>query len=104
MDSEIMGFQKYRFDITEPPDAYGVIVLKANRTGGTPIAGIRNCFCGYYGRRTVYVTGEAESYSTIPAAIRVNGKRINGWVECLDGRWEFHRGPVLPFAQPVPLL
>jgi hypothetical protein len=104
-DNIPMSIQKYRFDITEQADAYGVVVLKAKRMGDTTVAGIRNCFCGYYGRRTAYVTGVGKSYSTIPAAIQVNGRRINGWVGCLDGRWEFHRGPILPspLSKPLPL-
>jgi hypothetical protein len=85
-----MGIQKYRFDITEPADENGVIVLKSNWMGGHPIAGLRNCPCGDHGRRMVYVTGEPDTYFSIPAAIMVKGKRINGWIGCEDGKWEFH--------------
>jgi hypothetical protein len=84
-----MGLQKYRFDITEPA-ANGVIVLRSDWMGGQPISGLRNCPCGDYGRRTVYVTGEPDTQFSIPAAISVKGKRVRGWIGCTDEQWEFH--------------
>jgi hypothetical protein len=85
-----MGLQKYRFDKVGQPDANGAIPLHTVWMGGEPIAGVRNCPSGVYGKRTVYVTAEADTWFSIPAAIRVKQQRIKGWLGCADGLWQFH--------------
>lgn len=85
-----MGLQKYRFDGQDEPDANGAVRLYSVWMGGQPTAGVRNCPCGEYGRRTVYTTGEPDTYFSIPAAISVKGKRISGWLGYEDGLFEFH--------------
>jgi hypothetical protein len=85
-----MGLQKYRFDGKDAPDANGAVRLYSTWMGGRTTAGVRNCPCGDYGRRTVYTTGEPDTWFSIPAAIMVRRKRINGWISCEDGQFEFH--------------
>lgn len=85
-----MGIQKYRFDKTGTADANGAIPLHTVWMGGEPIAAIRNCPCGAYGRRMAYVTGEADTWFSMPAAIQVRGKRIKGSLTCENGLYQFH--------------
>lgn len=84
-----MGLQKYRFDVADAPDANGAIVLHSVWMGGKPIAGVCNCPSGEYGRRMAYVTGEPDTWFSIPAAIQVKGKRINGFLTMENGLIEF---------------
>jgi hypothetical protein len=85
-----MGVQKYRFDKIGEPAANGAVPLYTEWMGGPSLAGIRNCPCGDYGARTAYVTGEADTWFSVPAAIQVKRKRITGWIGCEDGNWQFH--------------
>jgi hypothetical protein len=81
--------QKFRADIVGKSDANGAIDWYTNWMGGPSLALIRNCPTPY-GARTVYVQGEADTFFTIPAACRVKGKDVRGFLTCEDGQWEFH--------------
>lgn len=85
-----MGVQKFRFDKTGEPAPNGAIPLYAVWMGGDSLAGIRNCPCDDHGTRTVYVTGEPDTFFSQPAAIQVKGRRVTGWIGCEDGNWRFH--------------
>lgn len=74
--------KKYRFDVSET-QADGAIVWSSQWLGGPTLAGIENCrLVNMEGdmRRTVYVTGEADTYFSIPAVCKLAGKRIRGYV------------------------
>lgn len=74
--------QKYRADVsTTQPD--GAVVWSAKWMGGPSLARINNCkLDGLAGdmRRTVYITGEADTWFSIPAVCSLAGKHIRGYV------------------------
>jgi len=57
--------------------------------GGPTISKLEECPTPF-GRRTVYVTGEADTFFTIPASCRFKGKTVSGFLTCKDRAWEFH--------------
>lgn len=90
-----MGLQKYRVD--EVWEAYpnGSIPAYTRWMGGHTLALIRNCPCSKggvsLGARTVYTRGEADTYFSIPAACRVKGRTVKGFVMHSDSDgWTFH--------------
>ena len=74
--------QKYRADFsTKQPD--GAIVWCARWMGGEPLAKINNCRLDNLAgdmRSTVYVTGEPDTWFSIPAACRLMGCYVKGYV------------------------
>ena len=79
--------QKYRAD-KATPQSDGAVVWHAHWMGGPSLAKIENCLLAdMVGdmRRTVYVTGEADTYFSIPAVCKLGGKRITGYVTSDDG-------------------
>lgn len=78
--------QKYRADQSEKqPD--GAIVWRANWMGGPSLAKIDNCRLENLSgdmRRTVYITGDADTYFSIPAVCSLGGKRVRGYVTSDD--------------------
>jgi hypothetical protein len=74
--------QKYRADISEiQPD--GAILWSSKWIGGPSLARINNCLLENLEgnmRRTVYITGEASDYFSIPAVCKLAGKRVKGYV------------------------
>jgi len=74
--------QKYRSDICQKQDD-GAKVWLAQWLGGPSMAKIENCrlenLAGNM-RRTVYITGEADTAFSIPAVCKLAGKRIKGYV------------------------
>jgi len=76
-----MGLQKYRFDQVDGPEPNGSIALRTVWMGGPSLAGVRNCPSDdYEGVRTVYITGEPDTYYSTPAAVSIKGKTVRGWV------------------------
>lgn len=84
-----MGLQKYRADESGGKDANGAEPFYARWMGGPSLALIRNCPTPF-GPRTVYVQDEPDTFFTIPAAVRVKGKNVRGYLTCEDSKWEFH--------------
>ncbi len=83
--------QKYRAD-TSTTQADGAIVWYAQWMGGPTLSKIENCRLANMAgdiRRTVYITGEADTYFSIPAACKLGGKRIRGYVTSDDGELVF---------------
>ena len=82
--------QKYRADKCETqPD--GAIKWYAEWMGGPTLARINSCrIAGTELRRAVYITGEADTYFAIPAATRVKGKYVRGYVTGEDENLFFH--------------
>jgi hypothetical protein len=74
--------QKFRADKSEvQPD--GAIVWSAHWIGGPSLARINNCRLDKLEgdmRRTVYITGEANTFFSIPAVTRLGGRRVRGYV------------------------
>lgn len=73
-----MSIQRYRFDREGEPYSDGSIPIFTDWAFGPTLAGVRNCDCGPYGRRTVYLRAEPGTYFSQPAAIRVRGKTLRG--------------------------
>ena len=84
--------QKYRADISETQKD-GAIVWRADWIGGPSLAKIENCQLECLQgdiRRTVYITGEADSYFSIPAVCKLYGKRVKGYVTGTETGLVFH--------------
>lgn len=75
-----MGLQKYRFDETGDTEPNGSVPLYSKWFGGPSLAGIRNCPCSDGVTRTVYITGEADTFFSMPACVAVKGKRRKGFI------------------------
>ena len=84
-----MGLQKYRADEQGEKQSSGAVPWYARWMGGPTLALVRDCPTPF-GPRTVYVRGEPDTFFSIPAACRVKGKTITGWLGCEDGSWSFH--------------
>lgn len=80
--------QRYRADIwrLQPDDA---IVWCMRWSGGPTLAKIDNCRLENLEgdmRRTVYVTGEADTRFSIPAVCKIQGCRVRGYITTDDDR------------------
>lgn len=75
--------QKYRADYAEPPCANGAIAWVTKWMGGPTLAKILNCSTPD-GPRAVYITGEPDTYFSIPAACRVGKRYVRGYVTRAD--------------------
>jgi hypothetical protein len=74
--------QKYRADVSEQ-QVDGAIVWRCEWIGGPSLARINNCRLDNLAgdmRRTVYITGEANTYFSIPAVTKLAGKSVRGYV------------------------
>ena len=74
--------QKYRAD-TAAPQKDGAIVWRADWLGGPTVSKIVNCAIESMAgdmRRTVYVTGEPDTWFSIPAICKIQGCRIRGYI------------------------
>jgi hypothetical protein len=88
-----MGDQLYRADYCEPPQDDGAVVWRSRWMYGTPLAKIANCrLAQLVGdmRRTVYITGDLDTYFSIPAVCYIAGCRVRGYVTGDDGNLVFH--------------
>jgi hypothetical protein len=70
--------QKYRADRAEP-QADGSTPWFAEWMGGPSLSTILDNLVGDM-RRTVYITGEADTYFSIPAVCKLAGCRMRGYV------------------------
>lgn len=74
--------QRYRAD-TFKLQGDGAKVWYAEWMGGPSLSKIENCrLASIEGemRRTVYLTGEADTYFSIPAICKIAGRRVTGYV------------------------
>lgn len=77
--------QKYRADYAGDVAPNGAVEWMARWMGGPTLALVRKCpvHLTVMGQkvspRTVYITGDADSFFTIPAAcqVRINGRRVD---------------------------
>jgi len=88
-----MGLQKYRFDKEGGTHENGSRAVFSNWMGGPSLAGVRNCPVNNapeaYGpdlRRTVYATGMADTFFSIPAACKIKGKTCRGFLSFENDR------------------
>ena len=86
-----MGMQKYRADVMGETSPNGAVPFYSNWIGGPSLALIRNCPNNAgISRRTVYVTGEPDTFFSIPAVCCHKRKRLLGFLTCEDGNWFFN--------------
>jgi hypothetical protein len=74
-----VGLQKYRADEPGEPYKNGGVPWYSRWIGGPSLALIRNCATPF-GPRTVYVTKEADTYFSLPAACKFKGRAVRGFV------------------------
>lgn len=80
--------QKYRADCGNP-QSDGAHVWYTDWMGGPTLARVDNCRLENMAgdmRRTVYVTGEADTYFSIPAVCKLSGCRVRGYLTQDDNR------------------
>src|SRR5581483_1715404 len=92
--ASIMGLQKYRAEIRGAIQKNGAIPYTTKFWG--TLALVRNCpirntvIDTGITPRTVYVSGEADTFFSIPAACRYKGKTLRGYLTTDDnGDYEF---------------
>jgi hypothetical protein len=77
--------QKYRADKSEL-QADGAKIWRSHWMGGPSLAKIENCRLNLEGepRRTVYITGEPDTWFSVPAAAHYYGQILKGYVTSDD--------------------
>ena len=77
--------QKYRADVSEKQED-GSTLWFAQWMGGHTLAKIDNCRLHLAGdmRRTVYITGEPDTFFSQPAICKIQGCRVKGYVTTDD--------------------
>lgn len=81
-----MGMQKYRADNDHAQADYA-IVWYSKWMGGPSLARINDCVLENMAgdmRATVYITGEADSFFSIPAVCSIRGCSVRGYVTSDD--------------------
>lgn len=74
-----MGLQKYRADVKGQEQTDGATPWFANWMGGPTLALVR-AVPTPWGPRTVYVTGEADTWFSLPAACTVKRQKVTGYL------------------------
>lgn len=87
-----MGLQKYRADMSDAPDANGAVAHYARWMGGPSLSKVVGCPVarGVMPPRTVYVTGEPDTFFSQPAACSYRGRVVRGYLTRSDQAWRFH--------------
>ena len=84
-----MGLQKYRADKAGEPCANGARPWYSEWMGGQSLAKIEACPIDGYPHiapRMAYITGEADTWFSIPAAIKYKGRSVRGYIASQDCR------------------
>jgi hypothetical protein len=84
-----MASLKFRVD-TEETNEHGQTIGRTNWMGGPSLARVKGAVCKDGHRRTAYITGEPETYFSIPARVNSGKRSVKGWLSCDDGLWTFH--------------
>jgi hypothetical protein len=84
-----MASLKFRVD-TEETNEHGQTLGYTRWMGGPTLARVKGAACGDGVPRTAYVTGEPDTFFSIPARVNVGKRSVRGWLGCDDGRWTFH--------------
>lgn len=83
-----MGLQKFRADKPEKPRPNGSVAWYTRWVGGPSLALVRNCDTPF-GPRTVYATGEPDTWFSVPAACSFKGRTVRGYLTSNENGWEF---------------
>jgi hypothetical protein len=81
--------QRYRADKQEVCQVSGATAWYAVWMGGRTLAKVSRCPTPW-GPYTVYATSDPDTFFSIPAVMRRQGRRIRGWLGCDDKGWTFH--------------
>jgi len=84
-----MASLKFRVD-AEEVNEHGQTVGHTHWMGGPTLARIIGAVCDDGKRRTAYVTGEPDTFFSLPARVNVGKRSISGWLGVDDGLWRFH--------------
>jgi hypothetical protein len=86
-----MSLQKFRADKQGATCANGARPFFSEWMGGPSLALVKNCPVDIAGGapRTVYLTGHADTFFSIPAVISWKGKRLRGFLICEDSNYQF---------------
>lgn len=79
-----MGMQKFRADRRGETCGNGAIEWFADWMGGPTLSKVEDCPCEDGKARTVYVTGHPDTYFSVPAATRVRGQYVAGFISYDD--------------------
>jgi hypothetical protein len=82
--------QKFRADKEGKPESNGSIPVYTQWMGGPSLAVIRNCPVEGSTPRTVYIQSEPDTYFSQPAACRIKGKDIRGFITMDESGFAFH--------------
>lgn len=86
--------QKYRADRQGETCANGAIPWHADWIGGPSLALVKQCPVNWQtdgATVTAYVTGEADTWFSIPAVCRYLGRRVKGYITTDDFGYVFHQ-------------
>ncbi len=86
---------RYRSDRSET-NAAGQVTHYAVWMGGPTVSKIEGARCPDGKNRTAFVSGEADTFFSLPAYVHHKSKRINGYLTCEDGVWTFHSTKLAP--------
>lgn len=99
-----MGLQRFRADEAGEVRSNGSVPHYTKWAGGPTLALIRHCpIVNVAGAspRTVYITGEPETWFTVPAVCKIKGKGVRGMVRITnDGGFEFIAWTARPATTP----
>ena len=84
-----MASLKFRVD-AEEVNEHGQTLGYAHWLGGPTLARVKGAVCDDGMRRTAYITGEADTWFSLPARVNVGKRSVKGWLGCDDGLWRFH--------------
>jgi hypothetical protein len=84
-----MASLKFRVD-AEETNEHGQTIGHTHWMGGPSLARIKGAVCDDGIRRTAYITGEPDTWFSIPARVNVGKRSVRGWLGCEDGLWQFH--------------
>lgn len=98
-----MTLQKYRADVSDAPDVSGAVAHYARWMGGPSLSKVVGCRShrDVMPPRTVYVTGEPDTWTSQPAACHYRGRVVRGYLTRRDDAWLFH--PYRDSLAPSPL-
>lgn len=85
--------QKYHADVSEK-QSDGAIVWRAKWLGGPTLSKIQDCRLDNLAgdmRATVYITGEPDTFFSIPAICKIFGCRVKGYVTSEEGNLVFRQ-------------
>lgn len=84
-----MASLKFRVD-REEENEHGQIVGYSQWIGGPSLARVKGACLPDGSTATAYITGEADTFFSIPARINQGKCSVKGWLGCEDGKWQFH--------------